>query len=332
MEPLFPCFFFPKEDDQISFPNEFLEEIISNILSRLQHLNGLVLFTSGNGFIVNNFAFVINPSTRRIFEVPGPGSENLDQAYGKVHICYFFGFDESRNEHKILTVRMLDILSVTPFKPTRIEIMIFSMSNHTWRTIDVDLPFDVSGDHWYYGTKHSVCVNSVIHVMLQSQNEILGFDLKTENFSIISIPQDAVPRETDKKYYKKGMNTVKSNQPVLIKINGLLGVICHDRVAECNEMDIWILQDYENRVWVKETVLFSKSWFLLDGPFPLNPVLRRVIIVKRRLTRVVISVPIYDMESRSVEHVKYTLDHQFLHSKTVRFDHVRSYVESIYSL
>ncbi|XP_076906943.1 F-box protein At1g30790-like [Bidens hawaiensis] len=295
-----------------------------------EHLNGLVLFTSGNGFIMHNFAYVISPSTRKIFKLPGPAAEPV-QAYGKVHICCFFGFDESRNEHKILTVRMLDIRSVTPFKPTRIEIMIFSMLNYTWRTIDVDLPFDVSGDQWYYGTKHGVCVNSVIHVMLQSQNEILAFDLRTEKFSIINIPQDAAPNETEKRYYKKGMNTIKSNQPVLMK-NGFLGVVGRDRVEEYEEMDVWILQDYENRVWVKETVHFSEFWLMLDGPFPLNPVLLKEVIVKWWGSCVVIIVPAYEMVTKDMEPIKYTLHHPFLHSNTVRFDHVRSYVESVFPL
>nr|XP_043607040.1 F-box protein At1g30790-like [Erigeron canadensis] len=297
-----------------------------------EHLNGLVLFTSGNGFIENNFAFVVNPSTRKVYKLPGPASVPFYN-YGEVHICYFFGFDESKNEHKILNIRMLGIRSLRPFKPTTVEIMIFSMSTHLWRKIDVDLPFDVSGEHWYLGTKHSICVHSVIHVMLQSQNEILAFDLRKEKFEIVNLPLDAVPRETLKRYYRKGVNMVKSNQPFLMKINGLLGVVCHNQVRETNELHIWILQDYENRVWGRETITFSKSWFLLDGPFPLNPMLPKDIIYpNRRLSTDVINVPIYDMENRSMTQVAFTLGHEFLHSGSLRFDLVRSYVESIWPL
>ncbi|XP_071713364.1 putative F-box protein At1g50870 [Rutidosis leptorrhynchoides] len=167
--------------------------------------------------------------------------------------------------------RMLDIQSVKPFKPTTIEIMIFCMSSLSWRKIDVDLPFDVCGDRWCVGTKHSVCVNSVIHVILQ--NEILAFDLRTEKFSIINIPGDAIP--TVKMSSERGMNIVKPIQPVLMKIGGFLGVIDHNPVMLTLEMNIWILQDYENDVWVRETVFFLSSFFLLDGPFPLNPVIAR---------------------------------------------------------
>ncbi|KAI3706115.1 hypothetical protein L1987_76371 [Smallanthus sonchifolius] len=187
-------------------------EIIAEILSRLPH----------------NFAYVINPSTRKIFKLPGPASEPAHLTYGKGHICYFFGFDESRNEHKILTIRIFDILSL--YLNHTIEIMIFSMLSLSWRKIDVDLP-DVAMREWNVGTKHNVCVNSVIHLILQNQNEILAFDLRTEKFSIINLPIDVIPDATNKNYCYKGLNTIISNRPFLMKISGFLGVMCQNPVA-----------------------------------------------------------------------------------------------------
>nr|GEZ63046.1 hypothetical protein [Tanacetum cinerariifolium] len=248
----------------------------------------------------------------------------LGYSYGKVHICYFFGYDEVRSEHKVLNIRMLDIKSL-PFKPSSVEIMLYELSSFTWRNIDVDLPFDISdGDRWCYGTKHSVCVNSVIYVMLQSRNEILAFDLRTEMFEIINLPSGAIhdiPQGPSKRVCKKGLNTVVSNQPFLMKVHGLLGVVCFDREGASSEMHIWLLKDYEKCVWVRESVGFCNSWFLLDGPFLLNPYC---------MTNV--PIPMYDMERRSVELVNYTLRDQLLQSFDVRFDHVRSYVESIFPL
>ncbi|KAI3783580.1 hypothetical protein L1987_42664 [Smallanthus sonchifolius] len=308
----------------------YARTITNKETTELEHLNGLVLFTSGNGFIEHNFAFVINPSTRKIFKLPGPASEPAHLTYGKGHICYFFGFDESRNEHKILTIRVFDILSLK--LNHTIEIMIFSMLSLSWRKIDVDLPDDAIRD-WNIGTKHSVCVNSVIHLILQNQNEILAFDLRTEKFSIINLPIDAIPDATDKNYCYKGLNTIISNCPFLMKINGFLGVIRHNPVAGLNEMDIWILEDYENRRWVRETVGFLKSWFVLDGPFPLNSFIRKDNrYPNTRLSMDMIDVRMYDVERESVKSVEFTLGYQFLHPSTVRFDHVRSYTESILPL
>lgn len=67
-----------------------------------------------------------------------------------MHICYFIGFDESKNEHKVLNISMLDLKSIRPFKPSSIDIMIFDFSSYSRRKIDVDLPIDSSGEHWYY--------------------------------------------------------------------------------------------------------------------------------------------------------------------------------------
>ncbi|GKB67675.1 putative F-box domain-containing protein, partial [Tanacetum coccineum] len=264
--------------------------IMNKETTECEHLNGLILFNSGNGFVENDYAFVINPSTRETVKISLPV---LAYSYGKVHICYFFGYDEVRNEHKVLNIRMLDIKSLKPFKPRSVEIMLYELSSFTWRKIDVDLPIDISNDRWCYGTKHSVCVNSVIYVMLQSRNEILAFDLRTEMFEIINLPSGAIhdiPQGPSKRVCKKGLNTVVSNQPFLMKVHGLLGVVCFDREAASSEMHIWLLKDYEKRVWVRESVGFCKSWFLLNGPFLLNPYCRTNV-----------PIPMYDMERASVE-------------------------------
>ncbi|XP_071713344.1 F-box protein At1g30790-like [Rutidosis leptorrhynchoides] len=197
-----------------------------------------------------------------------------------------FGFDESRNEHKVLHIRMLGLKRLQPFRPATIEFMIFSLSDYSWRTIDATLPIDISGEHWYYGTKSSVCVNSVIHVMLQSLNEILAFDLRTEKFEIIKIPEDALPIELATRYIRNGRTCLKFNKPSIMKVNGLLGVLCSDRVVATNEMHLWILQDYDNRVWVRETITFPKSWVELDGPFPLDSLDRdKIMFSPKRLSK-----------------------------------------------
>ncbi|XP_076954853.1 F-box protein At1g30790-like [Bidens hawaiensis] len=301
--------------------------------TEMEHVHGLVLFSSGNGFVECNFAYVINPGTRKIFKLLGPGSNPMKMRYGVGHICYFFGYDESMNEHKVLTIRMLDVASMKPFVPKRIEIMLFYMLSLTWRNINIDgleLGDDVIRE-WNIGTKHGICVDSVIHVILQSRNEILAFDLRTEKFSIIKFPDDAIRDATS--YYKKGLNTILSNQPFLMKINGYLGLMCHNPAAGVDEMDIWILKDYEKRIWVWENVGFLKSWFVLDGPIPLNSFLRKdgVVTQSGSSTRL-INTDMYDVESKSFKSVDFILGYEFLHPSSVRFDHVRRYTESILSL
>ncbi|GKF13160.1 putative F-box domain-containing protein [Tanacetum coccineum] len=111
--------------------------------TELEHLHGLVLLTIDNGYIENDFALVINPSTRKYVKLNAPDSVSVYD-HGKVHACYLFGYDEVRNEHKVLYIRMLGIKSLSPFKPSSVEIMLYELSSFTWRKIDVDLPFDIS--------------------------------------------------------------------------------------------------------------------------------------------------------------------------------------------
>ncbi|KAJ0570202.1 putative F-box domain-containing protein [Helianthus annuus] len=296
-----------------------------NDAAEAEHLNGLVCFTSANGRLTPNDAFVLNPSTRNIFKLP----VTYGSSSSEVYTCYLFGFDESRNEHKVLNIR---ISGDKRFEPSAVEILIFSMSSYSWRKVNVELPIDVARDHLYFYIKRSVCVDSVIHFMLVYSFDILAFDLRTEKFSKISPPRDVVPRDMRTTYTWDGKVFAKYNHPRLIKINGCVGVVCHDRVVESNEMDIWMLQDYESCVWVKETVTFPESWIKLDGPFPLDSInTDEIIFSPSRLSRYVISVLIYNMKSRHFRSVQVTLKHP-LCSERVEFDQIKCYVESIVPL
>ncbi|PWA77918.1 F-box domain-containing protein [Artemisia annua] len=186
--------------------------------------------------------------------------------YGKVHICYFFGYDELRNEHKVLNIRMFYGMG----RPSSVEIFLFELSSFAWRKIDAEIPVDISGETWDESAKRSVCVNSVIHLML---------------------------------------------------------------VFETNEMDLWMLKDYEERVWVKETIVFGQWWTDLDAPFPLECFnVNEIAFVPKRVSKNMIRVPVYDMKTRRFKSVKYYLGGHFLRSRTVVFHQVRSYVQSILPL
>ncbi|KAM0023988.1 putative F-box domain-containing protein [Helianthus debilis subsp. tardiflorus] len=151
-----------------------LDETYSTVATQAEHLNGLVFFTCVK--LDSNDVFVVNPSTRKIFKLPHPYTDD-----GEGDLCYLFGFDESRNEHKILMIKKL------LKEPTRVQIMTFSLSTYSWRVIDAEPPVGFSWDTFYY--ESSVCVNSVVHIMLLSSYDILAFDLRTDKFSIISTPQ-----------------------------------------------------------------------------------------------------------------------------------------------
>ncbi|KAK1408162.1 hypothetical protein QVD17_39797 [Tagetes erecta] len=128
-----------------------------------------------------------------------------------------------------------------------------------------DLGFDVLTPK----DKTSVCVNSIVHLLLRGSFDVLAFDLRTYKFSIISTPQGVMPIAPTKEFTMNNITFLKGNMPYIIKINGCVGLVCHDHVVESTEIQIQILQDYENRVCVKEIITFPESWIELDDPLPL---------------------------------------------------------------
>ncbi|KAJ0952045.1 putative F-box domain-containing protein [Helianthus annuus] len=275
-----------------------LDNACSTDFTEAEHLNGLVLFTSMKPFSDYDHAqvFVINPSTHSIFKLSYP--DFLINVKGVVR--YSFAFNECTNEHKILMMRIF-------FEPTITEIMIFSLSNYSWRKISpiaMDHPVGCLPGHLTL-TRGSVCVNSVINsTMLSSSSlNILRFDLRTEKLSIFSTPIE-------------------------------LFVVNRDHVVESNKMHIWILYDFETRVWVQEFITFPESLIKLTGPilFPLEVNMDEIIFYTSKVAGNVMSVPIYNLTKRCFKSLEFTLGHQFSCPKTVKFNQIKYYVESMVPL
>ncbi|KAK9072078.1 hypothetical protein SSX86_008510 [Deinandra increscens subsp. villosa] len=279
-----------------------LENTRPTFITKSQHLNGLV-------FISTKKSFVINPSTRKIFELPPPDSS---PNFTSVRM-YLFGLDESRNEHKIVLITKV-------FRPAKVEVMIYSLLNHSWRRIDVEPPIGFSWDRFSYHGESSVCINSVIHLMfldsLFLKLDILAFDLRTEKFSIISLPEGAVPC-------------------FFLEINGCVGFVCHDLESESNELHIWTLQDYNNRVWVTKTVNFPESWMEeLGCSFPpLDAVnMDEIVFSLSKVSGNVMTVPVYNKMTGCFKSLQFSLGHQVPCSETLQLDQIRGYIESMVSL
>ncbi|MFS7937392.1 putative F-box domain-containing protein [Helianthus anomalus] len=289
-----------------------------------QHLNGLVCFTSCTSLRSGTiYAFIFNPSTHKFLKLPDPPVSLPNYTAEEKDTCYLFGFDELSNEHKVLYI------DVELFKRTTIEIMIFSFSNYSWRKINVDLPDGVNAWRWWFGNRDSLCVNSTIHLLLRNPLQILAFDLTTEMFSIVSMHPEAAPETI--------LTSICPNAQ-FVKINSLLGVACYESwiMNRRNKMDIWMLQDYQNRVWVRETILFaSKSQipYGARGPYPFDSIsMDEIIFSPRVLSENLISVPIYNMKTRCFKSIELTLGHRFLSPKTVCVEEIKCYVESLIPL
>ncbi|KAJ0805559.1 putative F-box domain-containing protein [Helianthus annuus] len=296
-----------------------LHEFDSEDITEAQHLNGLVSFSCREFSMDYSQVFVVNPSTHKIFKLAQHDLDFSKYLFGKG--WYLFVFDEPKYEHKILIFwEFVDTM----------EIMIYSMSNYSWRKIIVEPPIGFTWDLLCYSTERGVCVNSVVHLMLIESYDILAFDLRTKKFSIINTPQGVKPHKRHTQYTNECTIILKSNLPRLIKINGCLGLVCHELVLEKNQMHIWILHDYESRVWVREIITFPKSWIELGEPFPVDSVnMDQVIVFSRKLSwNLEKSVSIYNKKSRCFKYLQLTPGLP----RTMEVDQIGCYVESLVPL
>ncbi|KAM0011442.1 putative F-box domain-containing protein [Helianthus debilis subsp. tardiflorus] len=193
------------------------------------------------------------------------------------------------------------------------------LNGYSWRKIDVEPPVGFTWDDLLFH-KSSVCVNSVVHVMVRpSSFAILAFNLRTEKFSVINLPYEH--------------HDTLANDPRLIKISGCIGVVSHDRAVENNEINLWILQDYENRVWVREIITLPEPLIKLDVSFHVDYVnTDEIILSPSKLSGNVINVHVYNRKSRRFKSLQFTSGHQFSLSRNVQFKHIRGYVESLVSI
>ncbi|XP_076891070.1 putative F-box protein At1g47790 [Bidens hawaiensis] len=293
-----------------------------NVTSGAQHLNGLVFFYIKKNISDNRCThqpFVVNPSTRKIFKLQPP--ELFIK--GKVLICHLFGFDESTNEHKILLIRKF------VKQPTSIvEIMVFSLSNRSWRTVDVEpLPTGFSWDRLDFHHVFSFCLNSVVYHLLEDSFDIMAFDLRTETVSLIKTPLTlgVAPHPHD---------GVFDEGPCIIKFNGCIALLCHYHAPENKDMHFWILQDYENRIWVEETITLPKALDELDLPYTMGHVDMDKIILSTNfeLSGDVMSVLVYNKKSKCMESIQFTPGRQFPLSNELWVNHAVRYVESLLPL
>ncbi|KAM0041595.1 putative F-box domain-containing protein [Helianthus debilis subsp. tardiflorus] len=132
----------------------------------------------------------------------------------------------------------------------------------------------------------------------------------------------------------EAISTTNSPFAQLVKINGLLGVACYDSwtVNGRKKMDIWMLQDYQNRVWVRETIRFASKSQIHYGYLFDSITMDEIIFSARVLSESLISVPIYNMKTRCFKSIELTLGHRFLSPKSVRVEEIKCYVESLIPL
>ncbi|KAG5554570.1 hypothetical protein RHGRI_012210 [Rhododendron griersonianum] len=125
---------------------------------------------------------------------------------------------------------------------------IFTLGSLSWRKIDIVPP----ASHFDFGAD-GICLGGVVHWRNFSSDDshtvddevVVTFDLKDERFGgLISLPRGP------------------SCMPRLLELKGHLAA-CVDPEAELELEELWILEDYDNWVWVEERIVLPPD---CNGP------------------------------------------------------------------
>ncbi|PQP92681.1 putative F-box protein [Prunus yedoensis var. nudiflora] len=94
-----------------------------------------------------------------------------------------------------------------------------------------------------------LCLNGAIHWIHGTQKIIVVFEVREETFRLVSLPEEYA-REFGLDNYGANMIAFPTG---VVEVGGCVGVFA-DRSWRHNETVLWILKDYQNPVWVKETI------------------------------------------------------------------------------
>ncbi|PQP91615.1 putative F-box protein [Prunus yedoensis var. nudiflora] len=198
----------------------------------VKSVHGLVCASSRKGDPV----FVVNPTTRESIQLPHVKHNAV--------VVYNFGFSPLTNEYKVL--------QLINFRKSNFQFNAFTLGqDSSWRPLqvdpaagNVDLPFKI----WAVAAMtDSVCINGAIHWIDKREKDILVFDVEKESFSVVPLSEDCA----------QGFEDYNEIFPSIIEVGGCVAVDIANR-WEYDRIILWILKDYQNLVWVKETITFSE--------------------------------------------------------------------------
>ncbi|KAF3963329.1 hypothetical protein CMV_012262 [Castanea mollissima] len=230
-----------------------------------QLVNGLLCFRDCNDIVI------FNPSTGHFFSLP-------PQHHTSTRLTGFTFADNLSNQFKVLNIdleRDSNLREWALKQRERVPCSIYSFGdgdgngndvNNNWRPIQPQIPGDDHSDtlafldvnrncsditsvsvngamHWNVGLFDTKSPQPVRDFYDNPKRNIMTFDPQEESFKLIPLPAD-----------DKGK-----------PIHGSLSVSCGRLCTQQNysdKIDLWILEDYHNHNWVKQTFNF---------PFALNP-------------------------------------------------------------
>ncbi|PQQ01850.1 F-box protein [Prunus yedoensis var. nudiflora] len=198
-----------------------MPQTMNECLYNAQSIIGLVCLFLYNTTVPNQ----TDPDHPLAFLTPPPKSLSLSPA-----LLHHAKFSPLTNEYKVLQVQ---------------ELIHALRGTSSWRQIEVDcnsLRFNPFTSPFH---KRSVCVNRAVHWIHGINNVILAFDIGDEKFRAIPLPKD----------YNCFTHRIDFPIGSIVEVDGCVA-LTGDKEWRLNILRLWVLRDYQNQVWVKETISF----------------------------------------------------------------------------
>ncbi|BFG38783.1 hypothetical protein CerSpe_250560 [Prunus speciosa] len=205
-------------------------------------LHGLVCASTWFGPV-----FILNPTTRESIELPH--TDVLIETQGKAFANYNFGFNPLTNEYKVLQFISVDPSGLTKWD---FELNIFTIgTDSSWRPLQVHQHSHLLSEIAHGIRNDGVYINGAVHWIHKEQKVIVAFDVREETFTLVPLPQDYAQVFEDIDDYESDDDCYCRGSARVVEVEGCVGVFV---VAKSDRIVSWILKDYQNHVWIKQTV------------------------------------------------------------------------------
>ncbi|KAI5319230.1 hypothetical protein L3X38_038938 [Prunus dulcis] len=95
-----------------------------------------------------------------------------------------------------------------------------------------------------------VYINGAVHWIHKKQKVIVVFDVREETFRLVPLPQDYAEVLDDYDDYESDADCYPRGSARVVEVGGCVGVF----VDKSDRIVLWISKDYQNHVWIKQTV------------------------------------------------------------------------------
>ncbi|CAL8992572.1 unnamed protein product [Prunus brigantina] len=254
--------------------------------ARCLDMGGLRLYGSSNGLLclssnspdLNSPVSICNPSIMKYVGLP---VTNLSCPPNSDYHCVLaFGFNPGLNDYKVVRL-------VTIYRQHYIEVEVYSLSTHSWKSIGVLPPWIISMD-WSFG--HAVS-NGVAYWIMRAVKDcslyLVSFDTGGEVFEKVLLPEGIWESP---QYYVDSSNDIQPYKES----------VCLLKSEADNRIDIWVLQE-------KCLNKLHTVWFPGRFPVPLGFKSNDELLVKYRKHGRCQYLAIYNLQTKQINETRVRL-------------------------